>query len=141
MGGSGGVVAAAGGLVWRRRSAVGEAVELLVIHRPHRDDWSFPKGKLDPGETAIEAALREVREETGYRCEAGIHLGSVFYRDGADRAKTVQYWMMQPLGEPAAHDGEVDELRWSSLAAVAALLSYDTDRLVLGRFVERLSAG
>ena len=61
-------VQAAGGVVWRRRD---DQIQVLLVHRPKYDDWSLPKGKLEPGETHQEAALREVREETGLRCERG----------------------------------------------------------------------
>jgi 8-oxo-(d)GTP phosphatase len=67
------VVRAAGGIVWRHGE--GGAVEIVLVHRPAYDDWSFPKGKLGPGETEAEAALREVEEETGLRCRLGREVG------------------------------------------------------------------
>jgi 8-oxo-dGTP diphosphatase len=89
------VVRAAGGVVWR----TGEhgAVEVLLVHRPKYDDWTFPKGKLDAGEGEAEAALREVQEETGFRCVLGPELESSFYEDNRGRPKTVRYWAMSPL--------------------------------------------
>ena len=77
----------------RRRAA---ALELVVVHRPRYDDWSLPKGKLDPGETWEQAALREVEEEVGLRCRLGEELPPVCYRDNKGRAKAVRYWLMQP---------------------------------------------
>ena len=76
-------VKASGGVVWRR--APGGAPELVVVHRPRYDDWSLPKGKLDPGETWEEAALREVEEEVGLRCRLGAELPPVYYRDNKGR--------------------------------------------------------
>ncbi|HEV2994081.1 MAG TPA: NUDIX domain-containing protein, partial [Acidimicrobiia bacterium] len=59
------VVQAAGGLVVRRRNG---SLEIVIVHRPVHQDWSFPKGKLEEGETFELAALREVQEETGFSC-------------------------------------------------------------------------
>ena len=88
-------VKASGGVVWRR-GAHGEGVELVVVHRPRYDDWSLPKGKLDPGETWEQAALREVDEEVGLRCRLGEELPAVSYTDHKGRAKAVRYWLMEP---------------------------------------------
>ena len=126
-------VLAAGGVVWRRGDA---GVEVALVHRPKYDDWSVPKGKLDPGEGFEEAALREVEEETGMRCELGAFLDEVEYRDHKDREKLVRYWAMEAGdGDFAPHD-EVDELRWVALDEAPALLTYELDR----RLVERLRA-
>ena len=86
-------VKAAGGVVWRRGAG---GIEVAVIHRPRHDDWSLPKGKLDPGETFEEAALREVEEEIGVRCELGARAPATSYRDHKGRAKIVRYWLMEP---------------------------------------------
>ena len=120
-------VKAAGGVVWRR-GAKGEA-ELVVVHRPRYDDWSLPKGKLDPGETWSSAALREVEEEVGLLCRLGEELPPVGYRDNKGRAKAVRYWLMEPEdgGAPFTPNDEVDEMRWLDPAAAAALLSYPHD--------------
>ena len=85
-------VRAAGGLVWRRDDA--GRVEIAMIHRPSYDDWTFPKGKRDPGETTKECALREVLEETGLVCELGIELTRTAYIDRKGRPKSVRYWTM-----------------------------------------------
>jgi 8-oxo-dGTP diphosphatase len=120
-------VKASGGVVWRR--APGGAVELVVVHRPRYDDWSLPKGKLDPGETWEDAALREVEEEVGLRCRLGEELPPVGYRDNKGREKAVRYWLMEPEagGAPFKPNDEVDEMRWLEVAAAAALLSYPHD--------------
>ena len=97
-------IRAAGGLVWRATFvADGEGeprsgVEIVVVHRPRYDDWSFPKGKLDKGETYEEAAVREVAEETGLVCELGDELPSTWYLDGKGRLKLVRYWAMRVVG-------------------------------------------
>ena len=87
-------------------------MKVLLIHRPRYDDWSFPKGKLDPGETHRHAALREVEEETGLRCRTGASCPEARYADRKGRPKRVRYWSMEPIdGEFVAND-EVDEVRW-----------------------------
>jgi 8-oxo-dGTP diphosphatase len=122
-------VPAAGGVLIRRND--GGEPELAVIHRPKYMDWSLPKGKLDPGEDWLQAALREVEEETGYRCEAGEELSSVGYRDRKGRRKLVRYWLMEPLdGRFEPHD-EVDELRWLSPEEADRQLSYEHDRALV----------
>lgn len=125
-------VRAAGGLVLAAETS-GPLV--AVVHRPHRLDWTFPKGKLDPGETPAQAALREVAEETGLRCVLGEHVGRVRYRDRKDRPKVVDYWVMRPVegAEPALPTEEVDELRWLRVPDAVSVLSYERDRLLLSR--------
>ena len=76
-------VKAAGGVVWRRGPG---GIEVAVAHRPHRRDWSLPKGKLDPGETWQQAALREVEEEIGFRCRLGRELSQTEYTDQKGRS-------------------------------------------------------
>jgi 8-oxo-dGTP diphosphatase len=105
---------------------------VAVIHRPKYDDWSLPKGKLDPGEGFEEAALREVEEETGMRCRLGRELPSNRYRDAKGRPKLVRYWEMEPLDGEFTPHSEVDELRWLTPEEAAELLSYERDRALLG---------
>jgi len=121
------VVQAAGGVVWRRGPG---GLEILLVHRPKYDDWSLPKGKLDPGESSEEAALREVEEETGIRCSLGDELSPVTYADRHGRPKVVRYWAMEPVGGQFAPNHEVDEVRWVTPAGAGALLSYARDRQV-----------
>jgi len=121
-------VKASGGLVWRR----GERdIEVAVVHRPRYDDWSFPKGKLDAGETWEEAALREVEEEIGLRCRLGHELPPTSYRDNKGRAKVVRYWMMEPLDGEFVPSDEVDEVRWVTTSEAGKMLSYDRDKALL----------
>jgi 8-oxo-dGTP diphosphatase len=105
---------------------------IAVIHRPRYDDWSLPKGKLDPGESFEEAAVREVEEEIGVRGELGAELDASMYADHQGRAKIVRYWLMDvdDVPEFAAND-EVDEVRWLTPDEARALLTYDRDRAVL----------
>lgn len=125
-------IEAAGGVLWRQR---GEQRHFAIIHRPKYDDWTLPKGKLDPGETHEEAALREVAEETGFSAELGAGLGDTVY-EHADRPKRVRYWSMRAVGGRFRPNSEVDDLRWVPLDDARRLLSYDRDRAVLDRFVE-----
>jgi 8-oxo-dGTP pyrophosphatase MutT (NUDIX family) len=131
------VVRAAGGVVLRHDDADG--VEVAVVHRPLRQDWSLPKGKLDPGETLEACALREVEEETGLRCRLGRPAGATAYRDRRGRAKTVAYWLMEPVGGGFRPSDEVDEMRWLDPDDAIELLTYGRDRELLAAAV-RLAA-
>jgi 8-oxo-dGTP diphosphatase len=122
------VVQAAGGLVIRRR---GDVLEIVVVHRPVHQDWSFPKGKLEEGETFETAALREVHEETGLVCRLLRFLGHTDYIDRKGRPKAVAYWVMAAEGGVFAENDEVDEVRWAPLAEAQHLLSYERDRELL----------
>jgi 8-oxo-dGTP diphosphatase len=119
------VVQAAGGLVVRRQ---GGQLEIAIVHRPVQHDWSFPKGKLEPGETLDVAALREVREETGMTCELLRFIGHTEYVDRKGRPKTVAYWIMKATGGHFSPNHEVDEMRWLDLDEASRLLSYPRDR-------------
>ena len=120
--GEDGVVRAAGGVVVREDGLV------LLVHRPKYDDWTFPKGKADPGERDEDCALREVREETGLACVLEDELPQTRYVDSRGRPKRVRWWRMRPVGGVAFEaTPEVDELRWLEPGEVAALLSYERD--------------
>jgi len=122
-------VEAAGAVVWRVGSD-GD-IEVALIHRPRYDDWSFPKGKLLAGETLAEAAVREVREETGFRCRMAEVIGSHRYRDSRARWKEVTYWLMEWVEGSFDPSDEVDRLRWVPLAEAELVLTYDRDHELL----------
>jgi len=123
------MIEAAGGVVWRR-GAKG-TLKVLLIHRDRYNDWSFPKGKLDPGETHHQAALREVEEETGLRCQTGDELPEVHYEDHKGRPKRVRYWSMEPIDGSFEPNDEVDQVRWMSLDDAEPTLTYAHDLPVL----------
>jgi 8-oxo-dGTP diphosphatase len=133
-----GEIEAAGGVVWR--ASPPERLEVLLVHRPRYDDWSFPKGKADPGETPEATAAREVEEETGLRCELREPLGETRYRDGRGRPKVVRYWLMKPsaVEHEFAPNAEVDEVRWCRVAEARAILTYAYDCDLLDRASARL---
>jgi 8-oxo-dGTP diphosphatase len=122
-------VRAAGGLVMRDGKVV-------VVHRPKYDDWSLPKGKLDPGEGWEEAAVREVEEETGVRARIVAELAPSRYRDRKGRPKTVRWYRMDVVDAGTFEaDAEVDELRWLTPEEARALVHYDHDRALLETLV------
>jgi len=123
-------VKASGGVVRRRED---DGLKVALVHRPRYDDWSFPKGKLDKGESWEDAALREVEEEIGVRCRLGAELPPTSYTDPKGRAKVVRYWLMEPVEGEFVPSDEVDEMRWVSPAEADALLSYEHDRELLLR--------
>jgi 8-oxo-dGTP diphosphatase len=119
---------AAGGVVVRDG-------RVLLVHRPRYDDWTLPKGKLDPGESFEDAALREVEEETGVRGRLVRELPATSYLVRG-RPKVVRYWLMTPEAEtPFAPNDETDELRWVTPDEAMTLLTYDRDREVLAAAV------
>ena len=130
---SDGLVRAAGGVVWRHGNE--GTVEVLLVHRPRYDDWTFPKGKLDPGESWEQAALREVLEETGVVAHLGPELASTAYRDRHDRRKSVRYWSMTVAdSSPFQANDEVSDVRWVPVEEAAGSLTYDRDLSVLRSF-------
>ncbi|SFL48853.1 bifunctional NUDIX hydrolase/histidine phosphatase family protein [Geodermatophilus ruber] len=122
------VVRAAGGALWR--PADDGTVETAVVHRPRYDDWSLPKGKLDAGEHALTAAVREVTEETGLGVVAGRRSLRTEYALPVG-AKRVDYWLMRVVGGEFVANQEVDRLRWLPLPEAAALVTHEADRAVL----------
>jgi polyphosphate kinase len=131
------VVRAGGGVVWRRNER-GEP-QVLLVHRAALADWTFPKGKVEAGESEERCALREVEEETGLRCALDVELPGTAYQDHTGRAKRVRYWAMRPLGGVATPRNEIDAVRWEGLDAAAGLLSYEPDRAVLAAFAQRVT--
>jgi 8-oxo-dGTP diphosphatase len=123
-------IRAAGGAVWR---VVNGSVELALVHRPRYDDWSLPKGKLQPGEGELQAAAREVREELGAHVAVSRRLETVAY-DIPEGRKSVTYWVMRHVDGRFAANDEVDDVRWLTPDAARRQLSYDVDRHVVDEF-------
>ena len=126
------LVRAAGGVI--RRNGSRGPMRVVVVHRPGYDDWSFPKGKVDPGETLEETALREVEEETGLKCRLVRPLGCTAYADHRGRDKVACYWLMDVVGGRFRSGSEIDEVRWMSIDDALDLLSYGRDRALLRAF-------
>lgn len=124
------LVRAAGGVVFRTTGKGG--IKILVAHRPQYDDWSYPKGKPDNGETPEETAVREVLEETGYHCRIVQPVGTTRYQLG-DGIKEVMWFAMRPLPDSPGFEvnQEVDEIKWISRKKAAGILSYEHDRELL----------
>ena len=119
------VVRAAGGVVVRDG-------DVLLVHRPRYDDWTFPKGKADPGESDEDCALREVHEESGLRCVLEQELAETHYVDTKGRPKRVRWWRMHPVADEGfTPNDEVDELRWLDPETARSLLTYDRDRVLI----------
>jgi 8-oxo-(d)GTP phosphatase len=122
-----GEVRAAGAVVLRKG-------QVLLVHRPAYDDWSFPKGKLDRGEASPAAAVREVEEETGLRIRLGVPLTSQSYPHGG-RTKAVDYWVGRVVGghdvSGYAVNDEIDEVVWVGVDKAERRLSYPRDRETL----------
>lgn len=135
MGTGEGLVEAAGGVVWRRTPT--GSLEVLVVHRPRYGDRSLPKGKLERDERARDAAVREVREETGLDCVLGDKVAEVRYDLPDGRPKRVRWWAMTaPAGADPVPDGdEVDEVAWVLVDdRLEAALSYAEDAAVVRAF-------
>ncbi len=144
-------VRTAGGLVWRVKN---DRLQVQLVHRPRYDDWSWPKGKLDPGESNQEAAVREIAEETGKPAVLGIPLPPMRYRMPDGRWKTVAYWAARrvttkgdkrastarPPLAPCSPD-EIDEVIWLDADAAAKKLTRRTDRKPLVALVEEFEKG
>ena len=122
------MIEAGGGVIWRVRS--GE-LQVLLIHRPGRD-WSLPKGKQEPDESIIECAMREVAEETGFRCAPGPELPSTEYTDRKGRPKRVRYWAMTIVSGSFVPNPEADEIRWLSIDDALNLVTANRDIAVVG---------
>jgi 8-oxo-dGTP diphosphatase len=134
-------IEAAGGVVWRQTA--GGGLEVLLVRRERYGDWSWPKGKQEPGDVDdSHTALREVFEETGYRCGLGPELPTVRYLDQLGRPKRVRFWAMHVVdGSPIPPNDEVSGSRWVSLDEARAELTYGSDRHVLDAFAAICAPG
>ena len=132
---SGPDVVAAGAVVTRKGR---QGREVLLVHRPKYDDWSFPKGKQDPGEHVTATAVREVLEETGVEIRLGLPLLPQLYAVSGGRAKTVHYWVGHVVGDDDVSgyqvNDEVDELGWFDLDSAKERLTYLDDIDLLEQF-------
>ncbi|GAA3726516.1 hypothetical protein GCM10022225_04560 [Plantactinospora mayteni] len=125
-------IRAAGGVVWRHSP---DGILVCLVHRPRYDDWSLPKGKLDPGEHPLTAAVREVAEEADVRGVPEVRLPPVHYRMRDGTPKTVEFWSMRAAGSGGFQpETEVDTVRWLPLPEAARLVSYPHDVRVLEDF-------
>jgi 8-oxo-dGTP diphosphatase len=127
----------AGGIIWRR-ARLSEPEVLLVRHVRTRG-WGFPKGKLERGETARQAALREAREETGLRCRCEALAGSVVYRSRRGRSKIATYWFMTPARGGVRLGSEVDRVEWVSLEHAATRIAARPEAALLPRVAQALA--
>jgi len=125
------VIKAAGGVVCRSNGS--GKTQVVVVHRPAYDDWTLPKGKIDPEETPEECALREVKEETGYKCELVRPLGCTAYVDRRGRNKVACYWVMHVISGRFRPGGEVDRMHWLSLSDAVKRLTYVRDKTLLAQ--------
>ncbi|WP_375485780.1 NUDIX domain-containing protein [uncultured Jatrophihabitans sp.] len=124
-------VRAAGGVVWRVDDST---VQVALVHRPRYGDWSLPKGKLEPGESELTAAVREVGEELGSRVAVSRRLRAISYKvDGA--RKNVAYWTMRHLDGHFVASEEVDEVAWLTVDQARRRCTYPADRKVLEDFM------
>jgi 8-oxo-dGTP pyrophosphatase MutT (NUDIX family) len=127
-------VLAAGAVLWRADTDDAEP-KVAIIHRPRYDDWSLPKGKVDPGETEPVTAVREVLEETGCTAHLGRRLTTVSY-PVEQGVKKVRYWAARRIDGEFAPNDEVDELVWLTVAEAMKRVGYPHDQKVLRRFAK-----
>jgi 8-oxo-(d)GTP phosphatase len=125
-------IRAAGAVLWRPAA---RGTQVALVHRPKYDDWALAKGKLEPGEPALLAAIREVREETGFSITLGLCLSPVRY-DVAGQPKVVDYWAarVDPSAGQFRPNHEVDRLDWVALSQAETRLSYDHDAALVAEF-------
>ncbi|RLV54899.1 NUDIX hydrolase [Aeromicrobium phragmitis] len=135
------VTPAAGGVVWRKASSSKDGVEVLLVHRPRYDDWTYPKGKAEAGELPPVTASREIHEETGLTVRLGRPLPAVTYRVRGG-VKEVSYWLARPRGESEfTPSKEIDKTAWLGLRAARKRLTYDHDIALLDQLEDLVAAG
>ncbi|MEU1148948.1 NUDIX hydrolase [Streptomyces sp. NPDC005863] len=131
-------VLAAGCVLWRPAPGAAYGIELALVHRPKWADWSHPKGKLKHAEPAPDAAVREVLEETGMRCELGAELSTARYRDARGNPKEVRYWAAEAVGGTFVPNDEVSHLRWLTPEAARRALPRSRDAELVGELLAAL---
>jgi diadenosine hexaphosphate hydrolase (ATP-forming) len=127
-----GLVRSAGGVVLLQQ----DVLLIRVSDSKGRPIWSFPKGRLDAGETSAQAAVREVLEETGWRCRIEADLSTTeywFQREGRRFRKTVVWFKMAPIEQAGIPDGEVEDVQWVDRQEALARLSYASDVVLLSQ--------
>ena len=127
---------AAGAVLWRGEDNDPSNIEIACIHRPRYDDWSLAKGKVDPGESLVGTAVREIKEETGFDVRLGKLIGKTVY-PVKNSTKVVYYWTGEVVGGEFEANEEVDEIRWLPLDEAKKIMSYDLDRQVLKKAEKR----
>jgi 8-oxo-(d)GTP phosphatase len=128
------IILAAGAVLWRKSEK--KETEVLIIHRPKYDDWTFPKGKAEIGEPLIACAYREVLEETNIETAFGPYLGEVEYLTN-DGNKKVSFWSAKVVKEKEFNPNmEVDQLKWVEVTKIKELLTLDTDRKIFEQFLK-----
>lgn len=130
---SGFEIGGAGGVVER---VIGGVTHFAIVHRPRYGDWTFPKGRLDPGETFEDAAKREVAEETGFEVGFGEEVGSTRYLDSRGRNKLVRYWRMNWIAGEFVSNEECDRLEWLPCVQALERLTYERDTELLRRLCD-----
>jgi 8-oxo-dGTP diphosphatase len=130
------MIRAAGAIIWRENTPFD--LEVLLVHRPAYGDWTFPKGKVDEGESPIAAAYREVREETGIDAVFGQYLGTTSYKVDENKKK-VKYWMARAKNVPTPFvpNEEVDKIEWVDSKTARHFLTHDEDRDLLDDFMSK----
>jgi 8-oxo-dGTP pyrophosphatase MutT (NUDIX family)/phosphohistidine phosphatase SixA len=131
-------VLAAGALCWREEAG---KLRVAIIHRGRYDDWTFPKGKVDPGESLPEAAVREIKEETGLRIKLGVPLETVSYPLDKSKTKVVHYWAAKVTDSSLEKskfkpNEEVSEVVWMDAKKASPKLSYQHDRDLLQELID-----
>ena len=120
-------IQAAGAIVWRKNK---DKTEVVIIHRPKYDDWSFPKGRVEINESLIACAHREVLEETNIQTEFGAFLGDIEYLT-QDGKKRVSFWAAKAINQSDFRpNSEVDQLKWVEVKKVKELLYTETTKFI-----------
>jgi 8-oxo-dGTP pyrophosphatase MutT (NUDIX family) len=140
----------AGGLIWRRRDSHRGGFEVVLVRPAGKATWVLPKGHVEPGESLLDAALREANEESGLEVEADEALGQVSYlyswRDRPAEQpirifKRVHFFLMHCVGgDPSAHDTEIDEVVWVSLDEALSRASHKSERDLIAKAKKALHA-